>query len=137
MDKNIEYIEAGTYTGYIWMSDQISPKVLNNTPIERFQLNSVSNPFIIEAQLTDGNYSYSVKQIDGEYIAYRYDLNKLEGEKEELLFIPNRMPSVKQLKFCQYWKEEIDDNCAGMKVLQPKEIVFTGFIYNEKEEKSC
>ncbi len=122
-------IEKSRYQGYVWYSDQTKPEVLNNEEFgEEFRDNE--NPFIVEAQLFDtvNKKSYSIKYVDGKYICKEYNLADFKGvEKEELSFVAHRIEGVTKLYFNQYWREEADQKCNGMMVLQPKELVFVGF----------
>lgn len=142
----MEIIKAGNYTGYLWYSDSNKPvifvngKAINNdTQIdfsEDYVIQDGTNPFIIEGQLFDNNISYSIKFLDGRYMIKKFDLSKMEGEYDELVFLGNRISVSNKsswLKFRQYWKEKTDDIfCMGMNVMQPAERVFVGF--KEEEE---
>ena len=127
----VNSIKSGNYEGYIWRSNAQTPKLIVGDFKEDL---SVKNPFIIEGQLYDKakRVSYSIKFVDGEYIIKEYRLDDLkDADYTEQTFYANRRDD-KRLLFYQYWKEEPDDLCEGMKVLQPKELVFVGF--NDKEE---
>lgn len=142
----MEIIKAGNYTGYLWYSDSNKPvifvngKAINNdTQInfsEDYVIQDGTNPFIIEGQLFDNNISYSIKFLDGRYMIKKFDLSKMKGEYDELVFLGNRISVSNKsswLKFRQYWKEKTDDIfCMGMYVMQPAERVFVGF--KEEEE---
>lgn len=124
-------IKPGNYEGYIWRSNAQKPEPIMGDFKEDL---SVKNPFIIEGQLYDKakRLSYSIKFVDGAYIINEYKLDDLKDtDYTEQVFYANRMDN-RRLLFYQYWKEETDDLCEGMKVLQPKEFVFVGF--NDKEE---
>jgi len=128
-------IEKSKYEGYIWQSDKSEPSVYDGT--EEFELELVDsiNPFIIEGQLYDKNRrkSYSIKYVDGHYIVHSFDVKDSDINNvnvEQKTFLPNRMEH--KLCFLQYWREETDALCEGMKVLQPAELVFIGF--ERKEE---
>lgn len=121
-------IEKSKYQGYLWYSKDKEPRVLDN---EEFglEIEDAENPFIVEGQLYDKmkRISYSIKFVDGEYITNEYKLDELKDvEYTEQVYYANRMGN-KQLRFYQFWREEPDDCCEGMKVLQPKELVFVGF----------
>ena len=123
------HIEKGT--GYIWMSDASSPRVYQNESVDLF-FETIENPFVIEGNVTDGIVSYSIRFVDGHYIVRQYDLHK-DAEYSEQVYLPHRMPNVKGLRFRRYWRAEEDIMCEGMKVLQPKELVFVGFEDKEEE----
>lgn len=133
MSAKINNIPAGaSYEGYVWMSDQTKPDIINGAMAE-VKLTPESNPFIIESRLYDTvkHVSYSVKYVDGEYKAFRYDLDEMLKEKdieiEPKRYLPHRMDSVKGLHFLRFWRGENDPLCEDMKVLQPGELVFVGF----------
>lgn len=123
----MEKIQKDIYEGYVWMSDQSSPKVIFGEFELDFEL--CNKNFVIEAQLfsAESNTSYSVKFVDGEYIVNKYDLNAMEGVKERKKFIANRMDGHTTLCFDQYWVEEPDKYCMNMKTLKPAALVFMGF----------
>ena len=125
-------IEKSIYDGYIWYSDKSEPEVFQSQDFE-FDTDEIVNPFIIEGQLYDAQkrVSYSIKFVDGEYICKTYEnVSKDVANGDDIMlkiFHSNRMDNLK-LQFLQYWKEEDDELCEGMKVLQPKELVFVGFV---------
>jgi len=123
-------IEKSKYQGYLWYSDNKEPQVLNNEVFE-LEVADNANPFVIEGQLFDGQKSISIKYVDGKYIVNTYDLNTLDGVMQEQTFHSHRMEG-KLLKFIQIWKNQSDELCEGMQVLQPAELVFVGF--NDKED---
>ena len=137
--NKINIIPEGTYEGYIWMSDATEPIIVDGK-MEALELNPEINPFIIEARLYSpvDSVSYSVKYVDGEYIAICFDVNAVENDTETVCkrtdFIPNRMKAIDYLKFLQVWRPEIDPLCADMEVLMPAEQIFVGF--KRKEIKS-
>lgn len=124
-------IEKSIYDGYIWYSDKSKPEIFQNQDFE-FDADKIGNPFIIEGQLYDDQkkFSYSIKFVDGKYICKKYEVESTDFNKKDVeikTFHANRMDNLK-LQFLQYWKEEDDELCEGMKVLQPKELVFVGFV---------
>lgn len=123
-------IEKSKYQGYLWYSDKKEPQVLNNEVFE-LEIADSANPFIVEGQLFDGQKSISIKYVDGKYNINTHDSNALEGVIQEQVFHSHRMDG-KLLKFKQIWKEQPDELCENMQVLQPAELVFVGF--NDKEE---
>lgn len=140
----IDKIAEANYQGYYWLSDANTPCVLNGEAPFHHDLNPEANPFIIEAQLYDpvNRVSYSVKYIDGKYVAHRWDnvdRDMADGENYILhKYYPNRLEKEEQaimLHFIQHWVAERDPACAGdmdnpdsgMSVLQPKELIFVGF----------
>lgn len=133
MRAKINNIPAGTsYEGYVWMSDKTTPDVIEGA-MDEVELSPDKNPFIIESRLFDttARTSYSVKYVDGEYQAFRYDPDEMLKEKdmevESKRYLPNRMEDVKALYFLRFWRGVKDSLCEDMEVLQPSELVFVGF----------
>jgi CRISPR type III-associated protein (TIGR04423 family) len=131
MEDNKMKIEKSIYDGYIWYSDKSEPEVFQEKDFE-FDTDKIENPFIIEGQLYDDQkmISYNIKFVDGKYICKKYEVESTDFNKKDVeikTFHANRMDDLK-LQFLQYWKEEDDEFCEGMKVLQPKELVFVGFV---------
>ena len=146
-------IDKSKYQGYLWYSNQKEPEVFNNITFEKSEKDaiekgqkiiiekelekeiSVSNPFIVEGHLYDGENSISIKYIDGQYIIMKYKLGSSDEKNPNVEikeFLPNRMEGVGKLRFLEYWKPQEDSFCENMKVLQPAELVFVGF--KNKEE---
>ncbi len=126
----------GKYVGYIWKSNEKTPKVFNGDIFDE-SLDNNDNPFIIEGQLYDEEraVSYSIKFVDGEYLINKFEVNSNElGEFVMKTFYANRIKGHKKLCFRQYWRSEKDEFCENMEVLQPKELVFVGFKEEEKEK---
>jgi len=131
MEDNKMKIEKSIYNGYIWYSNESNPEVFQDKEFE-FDTDKIENPFIIEGQLYDDQkkISYSIKFVDGKYICRKYQVKSTDFNKKDVeikTFHANRMDNL-NLQFLQYWKEEDDELCEGMKVLQPKELVFVGFV---------
>lgn len=125
----------GKYVGYIWKSNEKTPKVFDGGIFDESLVNN-DNPFIIEGQLYDEEraVSYSIKFVDGEYLIHKYEIaNDASCNYKEIAYIANRMDG-KKLLFRQYWRPESDPLCENMKVLQPKELVFVGFKEEENEK---
>lgn len=153
---NIKDIPKRKYEGYIWLSDQEKPKVLQGETIDFSKPISIGekeykfieenhNPFIVEALLyaKNENISVSVKHT-GKYQIHEIDLNNLpenavleeyadNEEKQKLEYLPHRLNGIKKLNFKQLWVPEEDENCEseenpkGMEVLKMKALIFTGF----------
>ncbi len=137
--KSVCQIPAGNYEGYIWYSNATEPEVLMaNVKFDGLDLVAGDKSLVIEAQLyaPSEHQSFSVKFADGKYIALCYDLTELQKLKDVEVsthnYLPNRMEEVEYLHFKEYWHPVADPNCEGMKVLQPKEFVFTGFTFKTK-----
>jgi CRISPR type III-associated protein (TIGR04423 family) len=128
--------QQANYEGYLWWRNDQTPKVYKNEPLPEWP-GEKANPFIIEGQLFDkeNQKSYSIRLIDGEYLIHKYNLKKMDLEKQEKkyetivkYFLPNRFPdSIQKLCFKEFWRPAKDELCEGMDVLQPAENVFVGF----------
>lgn len=127
----MEKLDIQNCTGYVWMSDKSSPKVYNNEPLS-LVLNESSSPFVIEANLTDGRVSHSIRYVDGKYYHRQFVLDELPEEYSEVNTFAQSMSGVSWLHFHRYWREQKDALCEGWNVLKPAELVFIGF--SEKEE---
>ena len=138
--NKINGIPAGFYEGYVWMSDAVSPIVIAGDT-KAFELDPTLNPFIIEARLYDRLHrlSYSVKYVDGNYLAFCYDLNGIASDSSVEIqpksYYPNRMPGVEKLYFLRFWRAQRDPLSLNMEVLQPAETVFVGFKDFKEGEK--
>ncbi|MDR2475411.1 MAG: TIGR04423 family type III CRISPR-associated protein [Bacteroidales bacterium] len=115
--------------GYIWYSDQPEPQIIG-AEVYVLELDNNKNPFVVEGQIYSESEqkSVSIKYVDGKYIVKKYDLREIVGKVcNEKSFIPQRLGGVAKIKFRQYWKEQEDEFCEGMKTLVPAECVFMGF----------
>jgi CRISPR type III-associated protein (TIGR04423 family) len=120
------------YDGYLWYSDQKTPEVFEQKAWDESMLDENVNPFVIEGQLYDSEnlVSYSVKYVDGKYIIKKYQLKSTDFNNVDIDILDlkaHRMGEGRVLQFLQYYREEEDSLCEGMKVLQPAEKVFVGF----------
>ncbi|KAA6329355.1 hypothetical protein EZS27_021834 [termite gut metagenome] len=124
------------YTGYLWMSDEQTPKTYCNQPIDKeLERTDNQNPFIIEGQLycEEKQLSYNIKYVDGKYMVTAYNLETFKNEIfDEKEYIPNRIPAS-HIIFKQYWKQKADELCENMEVLIPGAFVFVGFENYVKE----
>jgi len=116
-----------SYEGYIWMSDEKEPTVLNNESFDFSKINT--NPFVIEGLLYSKNEKISIHiQHTGEYQIFEYHLNDYaQSSIVEKEYLPHRLDNVSKVRFKQIWLPELDENCEGMEVLTLKSIVFCGF----------
>lgn len=114
------------------MSDAANPQVFQNETID-LSFDAIENPFVMEGNVADKDVSYSIRYVDGHYIVRQYNLHE-DVEYTEQVYLPHRMSEVNGLRFRRYWREETDEQCCDMQVLQPKEFVFVGFEEG-KEEK--
>lgn len=133
---NIDSIPAASYEGYVWLSNATIPAVIDGY-MEELKLDPSDNPFIIEARLYNPQkrLSYSIKYVDGKYVALCHDLNVIEGRKGVVgvtkEFLPHRMPEIEILKFKQFWCPVADSLCDNMEVLTPAGLVFFGFKHKK------
>lgn len=128
--KRINSIPEGRFQGYIWMSDQKEPDIYDNRFFQGIRELKPSNPFISEAYFfdKDNNASYSVRMVDGNYIAYRFLVSDHAIlESEDHYFIPSFKDAPGALHFKELWHPVPDPLCEGMDVLVPGEFVFLGF----------
>jgi len=113
--------------GYLWMSDEKTPRIYDNVPVDMNLLSSV-NPFVLEGCLVDkeNGLSFIIKQLNGKPVIYRYIL-VMDDEVCARTYESVRMDGRK-LRFAQRWREKPDDVCClGMPVLEAAEEVFLGF----------
>ena len=134
--NKVDNIKQGNYEGYFWKSDAKEPQLVNGAFAE--DLNPSNNPFIVEAQLYDEStmLSYGIKYVDGDYLIIEHQIDTLDFNRSDVEvkdFYTHRIQGHKKLRFLQYWRENNDELCEGMPVMQPSELVFVGFN-NDKEE---
>jgi CRISPR type III-associated protein (TIGR04423 family) len=117
------------YDGYVWLSNEKSPTVLNRQEYDFTQVKE--NPFVIEALLwsTEEKVSIMVRHT-GNYHIQEFRLKELPIEYElvDKVYLPHRLgDKVKHVCFKQLWIPEEDPFCAGMEVMTMKALIFTGF----------
>ena len=123
--KTTSKIPSGRYQGYIWMSDQSQPRVIDGQ-FEGMNLEP-ANPFVIEARLydLDNRLSYAIHFHDGAYCACVYNVDELPQVEQS--YIPSFKDAPGRLLFANVWREENDPLCEGMSVLVPCESIFIGY----------
>ncbi len=139
------------------IGNAIARYLTGNEKVKTFNWESVAkndaNPFILEGQLYDEKrqQSFSIKNVEGKTRVLKYescDLDDKEGSDSNRViasYIPNRMKELanKKLQFLQVWEEKEDclwnkdsNNpeyyCLGMKSLVPSNLIFLGFIDDNK-----
>lgn len=125
IDKNMKY------EGYLWLSDERSPRLLLEETVGAELLpyleGGVINPFVQEGWLYSRSegVSYSLRQMDGALRICRFEVPPCDGE-DELSYLSNRM-GERWLRFRQVWEEVSDPLCCGMGVKRLKKLVFVGF----------
>lgn len=117
------------YTGYLWLSDQTSPRVLQNEALD-LQIYSTQNPFIVEAWLycKEEGISISIAHT-GNYTITSFPIDELKKQypnSEEKVYLGHKLHDLKP-KFTQLWAPQADPLCSNMETLTIKAIVFTGF----------
>lgn len=148
MDKSL--------TGYLWMSNEREPLVLENCSIKQsnkqhganpalFQMGV--NPFIVEAELWNNvnNVSYAIHHAGNEVVCQRYEVkaeDRNNRDNRESVFLSHRMDG-RGLRFLEYWEPrrdidvyDISGKPVGEKMptLVMTRRVFVGFTpYNNKE----
>ena len=120
----LEGIPQALYEGYVWMSDQEFPIVLEGGDVPR---NQAGQAFIQEALLWDAKHRQSIHiRHVGHLQVVQYDM-KDQSIDDAVSFLSHRMKGHPRLKFKQTWIEERDSYCADMEVLVPGELIFVGF----------
>ena len=127
--NNLRDIPSVKYEGYIWLSYEDKPVVLNNIT---FNFNTISsNPFIVEGLLFNEEHKKSIHIThDGTYSIFEYDLHAFKSNSIELVekeYLPHRLNGVEKVHFVQLWKEENDPLCNDFPVLTLQATVFCGF----------
>ena len=125
---NINKIPDLNYEGYLWYSNDPKPEIINSEkPFEKSMLKEL--PFVIEGNLwaDDKKVSISIKNIDGEYRIFKYDLTGVDIETNTQTYLAHDLGEVTEFTLFQHWAEEKDPLCAGMKTLVPAWTAFTGF----------
>ena len=119
------------YTGYLWMSNADSPKILAEpSTVDRARFEK-RNPFIAEGQLYDAekDVSISIRYVDGEYFIARYEDASVPATDEKaddpVDYYAVRMPG--KLRFRRFWKLKEDENCDRMPAPCLAREVFLGF----------
>ncbi len=137
MDSRIKEIQpedvdfSRKYTGYLWMSNADSPKVLAEPRAVDGALFENRNPFIAEGQLYDSekDVSISIRYADGEYFIVRFEKASAAASDEKaddpIDYYAVRMPG--RLRFRRFWKLKADKNCDGMPAPCLDREVFIGF----------
>ena len=135
--KAITDIPKRKYDGYVWLSNEKYPIVLDKQEYDFTQVKE--NPFVIEALLwnaEDGGTSIMVRHT-GKYHIQEFKLNELPTGHElvEKVYLPHRLGNkVKHVYFQQLWIPEEDPFCAGMEVMTMTALICTGF--NSLTEKT-
>lgn len=126
---NITDIPNKEYQGYIWLSDQKQPIVLNNGSHDFSQLDE--NQFVMEALLWNEEEKMSIMvRHTGKYHIQQIKLDELPVGHQlvEKAYLPHRLgDEVKNVRFKQLWVPEKDPLCEDMEVLTMKALIFTGF----------
>lgn len=147
-------------SGYLWMSNEREPRVLEDCSIEQSNerhenspvlLELGANPFIVEAELWDAEafVSYAIHHAGNEIVCQQYEVkaeDRDHNDNTETTFLSHRMDG-RVLHFLDYWEPRRDVDVAGvsdelkdgkMSSLVMTRRVFVGFtpLYNNKEEQA-
>jgi CRISPR type III-associated protein (TIGR04423 family) len=123
------------YEGYLWYSNEQAPIYINKErKVESTDFKAF--PFIIEGNLIDknGDISISIKNVDGKYLVYRVDFQKINQDQlENVEFIAQKNNwGIEKIKIAVYWKETAiepdNENLKDIVSLEPKWTAFRGFI---------
>jgi CRISPR type III-associated protein (TIGR04423 family) len=123
-------IPTRKYQGYVWLSDEKYPTVLDKQEYDFTKVKE--NQFVIEALLwdaEDGGTSIMVRHT-GKYHILKFKLDELPAghELEDKVYLPHRLgEKVKNVCFKQLWIPEPDPLCEKMDVMTMKALIFTGF----------
>lgn len=130
-------ISKAKYEGYMWMSDQTRPEVLDNTTEREFTLVDGENPFVVEGQLwdADNKLSIAIRYVDGKYIISKTCVTDEQMKDSTVEYIAHRINGVESIKFVRIWKEVSDPLCEGMTTLKLQNTAFVGFEKNKGEQK--
>ncbi len=122
-------ISKAKYEGYVWMSDQTAPQVIDGAEEKTLTLTDGENPFVAEGQLWDASQrrSVSIRYVDGRYIISETLVTEEQLKEPTVSYIPHRLKGVEGLKFLRIWKETPDSLCEDMPALQLQNSVFVGF----------
>lgn len=126
----MEHIIEGILEGYLWKSDLQEPEIYTKEkPLSKLILNDEENPFVIEGQLCDGEFSYSIKYVDGEHKVSKYNIEeaKENGITRVHHFKGNNKLKGHNLLFFEVWEAKPDSNCCNMEVFEAKKVIFGGF----------
>ena len=140
----MQRIEKNKYQGYLWISNEEQPRLLNNEPFGQ-DLADNEVPFIVEGRLwcQENNTSVSIACIDGKYQVSCFKMDSIEQEWTTTEnYRPHKRLAAKmaqngmkgwKLSFRRLWKENNDPLCEDQVTLEPDALVFTGFIKDKEE----
>ena len=117
------------YDGYVWLSDEKYPTVLDKQEYDFTKIKE--NQFVIEALLWNAEEETSIMVLHtGKYHVQQFKLDELPYESElvEKVYLPHRLgEKVKKVCFKQLWIPKPDPLCEGMPVMTMQALIFTGF----------
>lgn len=132
-----ETIPDLTYEGYYWYSDESAPELLLGQKIDTSIFTLL--PFVIEANFYNEaqKISIQVKNIDGQYYFYQYDLKGIKDFEEKTYLVNGFLQSrnFSRYRMIEAWEEVSDapintkgeKALAGMSTLQIAWSAFAGF----------
>jgi len=123
------------YEGYVQMSDgRIKSKHLFKTAQNLPKWSELHNNinYILEMALFNptSKNSILIRQQNSEWLVIERVLEEDEINKSDSFFTLTE--NTPKMKIAQIWEEEPNEFCLGLKVLEPKYLLFAGF---EKEKK--
>ncbi len=128
-----DFVEFKCTEGYKWLSDQPKPEVVTGK-ITKSDLKEL--PFIVEGLFWDDGSKESllIRNLDGKYSIYKYDLSNLSTDdwEDTTLFnkhLAHRLGEhIRKIRFLKYSEMEDDLFLPGeLKTLVFKGLIFVGF----------
>lgn len=126
------------YEGYIWMSDEPSPRLIT----DKKEIPQSLNPFVIEGNLycPEKKVSVSIRHMGNKSLILLFNLEEASQaaveKKIELTdhqYLTHRAPNKQFVLFKQAWIPQKDPLCEGFDVLKPAWKAFVGFK-NKQED---
>jgi CRISPR type III-associated protein (TIGR04423 family) len=125
--NNIREIPDLNYQGYYWLSNEDKPVEILNNKLDKSVFKDL--PFVVEANFyaVKEQISISVKNVDGKYHIYQYNLKDVSIERRSDITYLAHKTNSKKFVVTRVWNEYEDQNLLGMKTLIPLFSAFTGF----------
>ena len=143
--KNREELEAfyniltDKYEGYVQMSDSRIKskhlfKIAQNLPKWSELHNNIN--YILEMALFNpiSKNSILIRQQNNKWLVIERVLEEDEINKSDSFFTLTE--NTPKIKIAQIWEEEPTKFCLGLKVLEPKYLLFAGFEKEKKDDNS-
>jgi len=127
--------ESGEYVGYIQMSDKriehVFKKPQKLPEIDSLYVDDKNKKsdvnYILEMALFDSktNNSILVRQHNADFLMLEKVLTDIQIANADSFYTVT--PDTPKMKIVQIWKEEENEFCLNMEVLEPKCLMFAGF----------